>query len=359
MEPDRPSSSLRSPFATLVGLVIVVWGLREAREFLVPLCLAALLAFLMAPIVRVLERRARLPEWAIVTISALILILPLLGFIYLSATQVQALIENWSSLSASLLRSLVRFRGSPVAERLHLASLLNPQFLRERLQSNAGSEVKLALTSLRKILTAGTLLVLVIFFSVVMLASRGQIRRSVDRLLADYTGISSAGTVDRMGVMMESFLIARMLIAALIGAASFLLTLAFGVPYSFLLGAFLGLMTWVPVVGLFVGIFPILVVGFGSGRSGGAMVGIAVSVVALWVFQDHILTPRWVGHRLKLNFLATYLAIFAGERIWGAWGIFLSVPLLGLLRIVCGASPRLRPWAYAISDDSCEFDRNC
>lgn len=354
MELEGESNPLKSPFSALVGLVIVIWGVQEAKNFLVPLCLAALLAFLMAPVVRLLKRKAKLPEWAIVTVSALILILPLLGFIYLVASQIHELVENWSTLNDSLLRSLGRFRGSSLAGKLHLSVLLSPETLRDRIQSNAGSEVKLALTSLEKIMTAGTLLLLVLFFSVVMLGSRRQIRRSVNRLLAAYTGISPGGTVDRMGAMMETFLIARMLIATLMGAAGFLLVLAFGVPFSFLLGAFLGLMTWVPVVGLLAGIIPIVAVGFASGKGVGAMVGLVLGIGALWVFQDHFLTPKWVGHRLKLNFLATYLALFAGERIWGAWGIFLSIPLLGLLRIACSASPRLRPWAYAISDDPLE-----
>lgn len=340
----------------MIGLTVLIWGLKEARDFLVPICLAALLAFLMAPVVRVLGKKAKLPEWAIVTISALILILPLLGFIFIAASQINGLIRNWPALSDSLMRNLGRFRDTSIATKLHLSGALDPEVLKARLQSHAGSEVRIALTSLKKLLTAGTLLVLVIFFSVVMLASRRQIRVSIERLASAYTSISSAGTVDRMAAMMESFLIARMVIAVVAGAAGFLLALAFGLPYSFLVGTFLGLMTWVPVLGFFVGIIPVLAVGFGSGKGVGAMTALVLCIGALWAFQDHVLTPKWVGHRLKLNFLATYLALFACERIWGAWGIFLSVPLLGLFRIVCAASPRLRPWAYAISEDPCELE---
>jgi hypothetical protein len=73
-----------------------------------------------------------------------------------------------------------------------------------------------------------------------------------------------------------------------------------------------------------------------------------------------VITPKWVGHRLKLNFLATYLAFFAGGLLWGAWGMILSVPLLGLIRIACIASPTLRPWAFALGagdDWSNQFER--
>jgi predicted PurR-regulated permease PerM len=94
----------------------------------------------------------------------------------------------------------------------------------------------------------------------------------------------------------------------------------------------------------------VIAVGFASGKGIGAVLGIFLAIGAVWTIQDHIITPKWVGHRLKLNFLATYLAFFAGGLLWGAWGMILSIPLLGLIRIACSASPKLRPWAFALGE---------
>jgi predicted PurR-regulated permease PerM len=128
--------------------------------------------------------------------------------------------------------------------------------------------------------------------------------------------------------------------------------IAEGIPYSFLLGAFLGAMTWVPVLGLFVGLAPVVVVGLGAGKSPTWLVLCGLAVGAVWLVQVHFITPKVVGHRLQLNFLASYLAFFAGGLLWGAWGMILSIPLLGVIRIACAASPRLQPWAFAIGKDN-------
>jgi predicted PurR-regulated permease PerM len=100
-----------------------------------------------------------------------------------------------------------------------------------------------------------------------------------------------------------------------------------------------------------VALAPIIAVSIGLGLSTGAILGSNLLLLGIWMVQDHILQPKWLGGRLRLNFFATYLALFIGEHLWGAWGMFLSVPMLGVLRIIFTASKDLRPLAFAMSEE--------
>ena len=304
----------------------------------------------MAPFARTLQRW-RLPNWACVTLAALLCILPLAGFIYLIIVQAQALVLDWPRLSTSVFDALDKFRRSEIADRFRLARAFSPEILQAKLQAHFGSELMVALTSLEKIFSAGALLLLTMLFAIAMVASRQHLNRAFGYLVLKYTDIESTSTVTEMATMMESFLVARTVIAVGLGIACLPILLGFGISYSFLLATFLGVMTWVPVVGLLVGIFPVVVVGFASGKSPLVMLVVFLAISVLWAIQDNIITPKWVGHRLKLNFLATYVAFFAGGLVWGAWGMILSIPLLGVLRIACDASPALRPWAFLFGED--------
>ncbi|MFL5812441.1 MAG: AI-2E family transporter [Bdellovibrionia bacterium] len=276
---------------------------------------------------------------------------PLAGIIFLAVEQIQSLIQNWPQLSVSLQNALVKFRDTSLAHHLHLTQVLDPNLLVHHVQGQVGSEMRLALESLGKVLSAGSMLLLVLFFSIVMLASRNHIRNAMERLVCSYTGAPARHTIDEMGKLMEIFLISRMGIAAGVGLAGLGAMVTFKVPYSFILGVIFGLMTWVPVVGIVLGMGPIIAVALAVGIPTGSLIALSAILTILWMIQDHILTPKFVGHRLKLNFLITYLGFFAGERLWGAWGMFLSVPMMGLIRIALETSPKLRPWAFALSEE--------
>lgn len=352
--PTTPANSAARPQSSalfkVAAWVVVLWGLSEGQTFLIPICLAALLCFLMTPLMRVMSR-LRIPEFLRIAITAILLVAPLAGVLFLAVEQIQSLVQNWPELSVSLQKALANFRGTSLAHKLHLTQVLDPALLTHRVQGDVGSEMKLALESLGKVLSAGSMLILVLFFSIVMLASRNHIRNATERLVRSYTGAPASSTINEMGKLMEVFLISRMGIAAGVGLAGLGAMLIFKVPYSFILCMVFGLMTWVPVVGIVLGMAPIIAVALAVGLSTGSILVLSAILGTIWMIQDHILTPKFVGHRLKLNFLITYLGFFAGERLWGAWGMFLSVPLMGLIRIALETSPRLRPWAFALSEE--------
>jgi predicted PurR-regulated permease PerM len=338
------------PLYAVAAVVVTLWGLHVAAEFFIPVLLAALLAFLMAPVTHLL-RRLHAPEWLAVIAAVLVILIPLGGFIYLVVNEVEALIHGWPQLRASFSHTLTALRESGLAGALHLRAVLNVPALEARLHANVGSEFVLALKSLKAILSTGTTIALTIFFGITMLASRRHLERAANAVMTSYSTIEPGETVGTMARLIEAFLVARTAIAVGLGVVSFVILLVFGIPYSFLLGAFLGAMTWVPIVGFFVGIAPVIVVGVGAGESVTWLLLCGLALGAVWLAQDHIITPKVVGRRLQLNFLATYLAFFAGGLLWGPWGMILSIPLLGVIRVACAASPTLQPWAFAIGDD--------
>jgi predicted PurR-regulated permease PerM len=335
--------------------VIALWAMSAARDFLVPLCIAALLAFLMAPLVNLL-RRYRFPEGLAVVLGSLLLILPIAGILYALISQSQSLVRDWPHISASIQRGWDQFRESSLAHRFHMERFMGASGTPDgswvaRLRSGAGAGFKVFVEGVRSLVTAGTETVLVLFFAIVMLASRLQLRHSVERLLGQKSSVVGGETLDQVTELIERFLIARLGIVLLVGVVDFGILVGFGMSYAILMGAFLGLMTLVPVVGFFIGVAPPMIAAVGAGHSPLYDVALFLSLGSVSSFQDHILTPKLIGKRLNLNFLMTYLSIFAGERLWGPWGMFLAVPILGVARIVLSAAPQTQAWGELLAEE--------
>jgi predicted PurR-regulated permease PerM len=59
--------------------------------------------------------------------------------------------------------------------------------------------------------------------------------------------------------------------------------------------------------------------------------GVALFLAILRVLQDYVIYPRIVGHGIKMHTLVVIMAILAGAEIGGLVGIFLSIPVVGLM----------------------------
>jgi len=105
-----------------------------------------------------------------------------------------------------------------------------------------------------------------------------------------------------------------------------------GAPYTVLLAGFAAACELIPVIGpLGAGVVVIFVGGF-SGY------GHILWFVLFWVlyrlFQDYVVSPYLMGHGVKLNPLLVLFGVLAGEQIAGVAGMFFSVPAIATLRVV-------------------------
>jgi predicted PurR-regulated permease PerM len=61
-----------------------------------------------------------------------------------------------------------------------------------------------------------------------------------------------------------------------------------------------------------------------------------------------VLEPLIVGSEVKINPLFTIIALVIGGLLWGLPGIFLAIPLMAMLKIVCDHIEPLKPYGFLI-----------
>lgn len=105
-----------------------------------------------------------------------------------------------------------------------------------------------------------------------------------------------------------------------------------GGSYSVLLAGIAALLEFIPAVGpLMAAVIILLVEGF-AGYS--HLLWIAVFLGLYRLFQDYVLAPYLMGTGIELHPLLILFGVLAGERIGGIPGMFLSVPVIAVLRVV-------------------------
>jgi putative permease len=333
----------------LALLTIVLWGITTAKPFLAPVCISGLLAFMMAPLVRYLTRH-RVPDWVAIVLSAIILILPFIFTAVFLAKQAQSLLQDFPSIMSWLNARITEFADSSLGKRLELGENLSTSALTQKLSERAGEGVQLAINGIKTVLDMGSQVVLILLFAVLMIASRRHLRISGERILAQFETIEAAKLLEAVASLIERFLVARMLIVLFIGALAMITLKIFGLRYAFLIGAFVGIMTLVPMVGFFLDMVVTFVMALATGSSLLATVLMLVALVLINVLEGNILTPAFVGKQLNVNALSTFLGFFAGGLLWGVWGMLLSVPILGVLRIALSVAPSLAPWGELLAE---------
>ena len=138
--------------------------------------------------------------------------------------------------------------------------------------------------------------------------------------------------LDDVHVMLQSYMKALVILAAASFLAWFIFLSILGEPYSLLLAGLAGTLEFIPVIGPAAALVIILVVGGATGAGG--IVWIIVFWVLYRVFQDYVLNPFLMSSGVEIHPILVLFGVLAGDKLGGIPGMFFSVPILAILKVV-------------------------
>jgi predicted PurR-regulated permease PerM len=133
---------------------------------------------------------------------------------------------------------------------------------------------------------------------------------------------------------------------------------ALDVKYAILLGLITGLFNIVPYLGIFTALLLSTLITFATAAVAGKVVLVIVTLVITHLIDSNILLPVIVGSKVKINPLITVLGVVIGEMIWGISGMFLSIPVIAVMKIIFDRVNSLKPWGLLLGEEEKPMRKN-
>ncbi len=324
----------------LFGLALL-YTLSLARVIILPVVLAAVMGLILWPVVRALKR-LHVPEW----LGALGVLLVLSGGVTWSVYTLSGPAAAWLQAAPEAFRR-IEARVRVVKETVQDIGQATTQV--EKLAGGGGPGPAVAAHGpwLGAVLLSGTwdviaALGLVLVLAYFLLASGDLFLRKLvtalprlrDRKLAVTMSHEIQGNV-------SAYLFTVSVINTAFGAAVGVAMLALGMPNPLLWAAMAALLNFIPFVGPLAGIGIVFAVALLSFNTLSAALPPALAYLALHAIEGSFLTPLILSRRFTLNPVVVILGLLFWGWIWGIPGIFLSMPLLMSLKILCDHIPAL------------------
>lgn len=327
----------------LAGAALGVWLLYELAAVVLVVIFAALFAYVVAPLVplaerliRVTSRRRRLPRGiAIVLIYLLIVgILSIGGALLLPSATEQ--VDDMIARAPAYAQSIVAWERAWSG---YYDGLRIPLELRRNIDQSVLAAGQAAVASSRAslIALAGALsnlpwLMLIPIVAFFLLKDAASFRRSFLAALPHRARLRGHRLLEDLNATLGAYIRAQLLACAVAGIVCGIGFAVLGVPYSLLLGALAGVLEFIPLVG------PLALAIVAS-----IVAALHAPILALWtagflaafrVVEDYMIYPRLIRRGIPLHPLAVILAVLAGAELLGVAGMFLAVPVVGILLVV-------------------------
>lgn len=139
--------------------------------------------------------------------------------------------------------------------------------------------------------------------------------------------------VHKTNEVFYKFISCQFLDACILGTLATILLSLLGVRYSVTLGIMLGVCNMIPYFGsIFASIVTVIITIFTGGLNLALVTGI--SLLILQQIDGNIIGPKLMGGALNLNPILIIFSIIVGGAYFGVIGMFLSVPVAAMLKII-------------------------
>jgi predicted PurR-regulated permease PerM len=377
------SAKLGNPLTTVLVAAAIVAALYFGREVLLPMALAVLLSFVLAPLVRLLQR-LHLPRFAAVTIVVLLAFGVIFGLATLMFTQISQLAGDLPRYQSNLGEKIQTLRGATTASgTLEQASqvLRNLQKELDRPKSakpaspagpDAGAvpdrpipvEVRQpdpgALQTLATLIspliqplaTTGIILIFVVF----ILLQQQDLRNRLIRIAGSHDLQRTTLAMDDAGKRLSRLFLMQLALNATFGLIIGVGLWVIGVPSAPLWGLLAIALRFVPYIGAIVAaIFP-LIVATAVDPGWSMMLMTAALFLVVEPLIGHVIEPMVYGHSSGLSPVAVVVSAAFWTWLWGPIGLILATPLtmclvvlgrhverLKFLEVLLGDRPALSP----------------
>jgi predicted PurR-regulated permease PerM len=347
----------------LVGMALILGFLAWAKSVVIPVALAILFTFLLAPLSNWLERR-RLPRAvaaALVTVLAFGLVI---GVLYGVTRQISQLLDEYPRYEQNVTAKITELRArgrTGLLDKLEVVSdRIGRQLGRKRAQDMTANERELAQAQpvrvvdegtfslsqlwtvagpiLEPIALAGLVMVLVLF----MLLHREDLRDRVISLVGVGKLADTTKALEEAGERVSRYLLMQLLINSGYGLAVAIGLWLIGVPYAPLWGFFAALLRYIPYLGPWLAAFLPIALSLLVAREW----TVAIEVMALFgileLLTNMLVEPLIYGHGIGVSQAALLIAVAFWTWLWGPVGLVLASPLTVCLVVLGRYVPFLK-----------------
>jgi predicted PurR-regulated permease PerM len=331
-----------------VGLSALLAILYIAQGIIVPIIFSFILAILLNPIVNFFVR-IKINRIIAIIFTLLLTIFLIFGFCVFIYTQVSSFSESWPIF---VNKFTIILNDSITSASRYLN--MEPSLIHAWVTKTQSELININGAFIgQTIVSVGTTLsniVLVPVYIFVILYYQPILIEFIHRLFNEVHQPQISSIVTQTKSVIQHYLVGLLIEALIVGTLNAAGLLLLGIQYAILLGVLGAILNMIPYIGGIIAVAVFMIV---------ALVTKSSPWFALYVFGVHtfiqiidndFIVPKIVASKVKINALFSIIVVLVGNALWGIPGMFLSIPLLAIFKVVFDHIESLKPLGFLLGD---------
>lgn len=332
----------------LVGFFALFTMLYMAREIIVPMVFSIIIAIVLHPVVNFFVRKRINRVLAIIfTLFLTFLIIAGLGTLIFS--QVSRFSDSLPLLfdKFGALINQVTIKASGYFD-------IDPEKIQEWVLDTKNETINTLGSSIGKtIVSVGSAVVVLFLIPVyvfLLLFYHSLILDFIRKLFGTGNRSQVSEIVIQVKNVIQGYLVGLLIEFSIIATLQMATLFILGIDYAILLGILGAMLNLIPYIGGLIAVALPMMVALVTKESGWYALYVLIIYYIIQLIDNNYIVPKIVASKVKINALFSIIVVIAGNALWGIPGMFLSIPLLAIVKLIFDHIESMKPWGFLLGD---------
>jgi len=331
-----------------IGFFALLTILYIAQGIIVPLVFAGIIAILLHPVVNFFVR-IRINRVVAIIIGLVLISLVIVAFGALLFSQASRFSDSWPVL-------VDKFTGI-INQAITWASgyfNINPQKIHEWIIKTKGELINISSALIgQTLITVGNGLVIVFLVPVyifLILFYQPLLLDFIHKLVGTGNQSQVNEIISQTKNVIQRYLVGLVIEAVIVAILDSAALLILGIDYAILFGILGALLNVIPYIGGIVAVALPMMIAIATKSSAWYALYVMIAYYIIQLIDNNYIVPKIVASKVRINALFSIIVVLVGNALWGIPGMFLSLPLLAIVKLICDHIEPLKPWGFLLGD---------
>lgn len=331
-------------------IFFICFFINVAQNVIIPFAFAILLAVLLLPVTGFLESK-KIGKVSSIGIAIFLAVAFVAGIIFFLSSQIVSFVQDVPSIKEHLNEHFTALQ-SWVKNKFNISFSQQNEYLNEQANQLKKTGTGYIRNTFFSLTEAALLLILMPIYTFLLLYYKTHIRNFLFLVFKKEYDEDVQSVIGKSKIMIRSYMVGLLIEMAIVASANSVGLLILGIKYAIFFGVLSAVLNIIPYIGMFTATLFTVLVTLTTSDNTSDIVWIIVIFYGIHIIDVNILMPRIVSSRLRINALISILGVIIGGALTGVSGLFLSVPAVAFIKIICDQVTTLKPWGILMGDDT-------
>jgi predicted PurR-regulated permease PerM len=345
----------QQPFLVKISLVLFIliactFIIYIGQDIIVPIAFAGLLAILLLPVNRHLEKRmGRVPA---ILLSLIIFFILFGSLVYFLFSQITNFVDDIPTIKRQLDKHMFTVQRY-ITENFNFSRREQTKLIEEgttqiKETSGGGGIIGKTFLSITEFLMV---VILMPIYTFLILYYRDMIRQFLVDLFKNDHRQKVFEVIGESRTIVYSYMVGLSIEMAIITGINTLGFFIVGIKYAFFLGLLSAILNLIPYVGMLIASIFCMLVTLTTSQDLTDIIWVLVVLMVVQFFDNNIIMPKVVASKVKINALISIFGVVIGGALCGFSGMFLSIPIIAIMKVIFDRVEGLENWGRILGDE--------